>query len=73
MQSPKGAFKRSPQKITEEVRKENTYSGAQKTERLLAVNITINKNYTPPQTLPENTRSLKTTFSKNTCYQRVSF
>ena len=31
------------QKITEEARKEKTCSGGQKTERPLAVNITINK------------------------------
>ena len=35
------------QKITEEARKQKTCSGMQKTERPLAVNITINKNDTP--------------------------
>ena len=40
------------QKITEEARKEKTCSGVQKTERPLAVYIMINKNDTPPQTLP---------------------
>ena len=41
------------QKITEEARKEKTCNGVQKTERPLAVNIAINKNDTPPRTLPE--------------------
>ena len=40
------------QKITEVARKERTCSGVQKTDRPLAVYITINKNDTPPQTLP---------------------
>ena len=53
MQSPKDAFKHIAQKIkipTEEARKGKTRSGVQKTKRPLAVNITINKNDTPPQT-----------------------
>ena len=56
------------QKITEEAREEKTYSGVQETEGPLAVNMTINKNDAPPQTLP---RSLRIIFSKNTfgsCY-----
>ena len=56
------------QKITEEAREEKTCSGVQETEGPLAVNMTINKNDAPPQTLP---RSLRMIFSKNTfgsCY-----
>ena len=45
--------------IIEEARKEETCSGVQKTERPLAVYITINKNDTPPQTLPRRYLELK--------------
>ena len=46
--------KTAAQKITEEARKQKTCSGVQKPERLLAVNIMINKKDTPPQT-PQKT------------------
>ena len=59
MQSPKGASKFSRPKITEEARKEKTCSGMQKTEEPLALNITINRNDTPPQTLPRKYQELK--------------
>ena len=49
---PKMLSNTGTQKITEGARKEKTCSGVQKTERPLAVNIIINKNDTPPQTLP---------------------
>ena len=51
MQTIKDALNTATQKITEEARKEKTCSGVQKTERPQAVNIAINKNDTPPQTL----------------------
>ena len=46
-------LKHSHQQITEEARKEKTYSGVQKTEIPLAVNIRISKNDTPLETVPK--------------------
>ena len=43
----------------EEAKKEKTCNGVQKTERPLVVDITINKNDTPPQTLPRRHLELK--------------
>ena len=48
---PKVLSNTAAKKITEEARKDKACSGVQKTERPLAVNITINKNDTSPQTL----------------------
>ena len=47
------------QNITEEARKEKTCSGVQKNERPLAVNITIKKKDTPPQSVPRKYQELK--------------
>ena len=57
-------FSNTASQITEEARKEKTCSGVQKTERPLAVYVTINKNDTPPQTLPRRHLELKDDLSK---------